>query len=372
MVLALEIDLLAFSLFSLTLLILYLVSSYSIEQLSIKLFLMALVSNWLLLSLEIFTAVIDGGTSGVLVFWGNTILLALSVLPSTTWLIYFDFKVTKNEAVLKRRIFLYYIPVLITVSLMVVNLFTGFVFTVDPYHLYTRGSGFYLIALVMLIMPFVAILVFLRLRRDMSVNYLKIVLLFCFLPVLGAALQISFYGLYMIWPSMTLVNFATFMIIEKNSLLKDHLTGIDTRGIFEQSLRSVVNGRKAFTILMFDLNKFKDINDSFGHAEGDEALMLMTGVLQRCIRTTDMLCRYGGDEFMILSLSEDDSTGERIKERFYQELQQANAESGKPYQVESSVGAVHINKGEGVSLQDVLAMVDDQMYDDKKRSRGGS
>ncbi|MCX7748382.1 MAG: diguanylate cyclase [Clostridia bacterium] len=101
----------------------------------------------------------------------------------------------------------------------------------------------------------------------------------------------------------------------------DKLTGVYTRKYFEsvieQQLRKAENENAPLSIIMLDIDKFKNINDRFGHQKGDEVLRRIGSVLKRNIRQTDICCRYGGEEFIILSpnasMEQVEIFGERIR-----------------------------------------------------------
>jgi len=98
------------------------------------------------------------------------------------------------------------------------------------------------------------------------------------------------------------------VVAEARSLLRrarfDQLTGLPNRGEFEKrTTELLVSGRRtgsSVCILMFDLDGFKEINDEHGHRVGDEVLSVVAGRLRRAVRETDMVARWGGDEFVVV------------------------------------------------------------------------
>lgn len=84
----------------------------------------------------------------------------------------------------------------------------------------------------------------------------------------------------------------------------DALTGLHNRHAFyerfEQSLALAKRHKKKMGLLFIDLDKFKSLNDSLGHDGGDKVLTTLAGRLRSCVRTTDIICRFGGDEFVVL------------------------------------------------------------------------
>ena len=98
---------------------------------------------------------------------------------------------------------------------------------------------------------------------------------------------------------------------KKASLLahSDALTGVKNRSTFDESLEREINLSQRhgqdFTMLIVDIDHFKKVNDTYGHSSGDEVLKTVAQNIQSCIRTTDMLFRYGGEEFVILLANSD-------------------------------------------------------------------
>jgi diguanylate cyclase (GGDEF)-like protein len=90
----------------------------------------------------------------------------------------------------------------------------------------------------------------------------------------------------------------------EDSVKLDPLTNVYNRGYLESTLESEFHSstikKRPLTLIMVDLDNFKNINDSHGHSCGDKVLIFAVEVLRKCIRDTDSLCRYGGEEFVIL------------------------------------------------------------------------
>jgi diguanylate cyclase (GGDEF)-like protein len=102
----------------------------------------------------------------------------------------------------------------------------------------------------------------------------------------------------------TLLDFKAYLDTCEEQASTDHLTGLANRRRFERQLEREVartqrNGRP-FCLLMLDIDKFKDVNDSFGHEAGDEALRLLAKALQEGTRGIDLAARVGGEEFAVI------------------------------------------------------------------------
>jgi diguanylate cyclase (GGDEF)-like protein len=153
---------------------------------------------------------------------------------------------------------------------------------------------------------------------------------------------------------------------------RDPLTGLWNRRYFEERLKEEFSrsqragaGRK-FSVLMIDINHFKEINDDHGHQAGDVLLRWVGEFLITHLRTHDVPCRTGGDEFAVLlpDLSAEDCG--RIMERLRDQLAIANRERDVP--VSLSLGTASWPEVT-TSSEQLLAQADEAMYADKRRQK---
>ena len=151
------------------------------------------------------------------------------------------------------------------------------------------------------------------------------------------------------------------------SAFVDPLTGAYTRRYFDKFL---AGGEMHGGVAMIDVNQFKSVNDSFGHLVGDEALQTVAAAMQSCLRQTDILIRYGGDEFCIACGCNSVEVRTLIAS-IQRELDAANAVSGKPYQIEISIGCARLEP-DIATVHDLIDKADQEMYHLKTRKRGVS
>jgi|TARA_R110002060_G_scaffold36845_1_gene47804 diguanylate cyclase (GGDEF)-like protein len=126
--------------------------------------------------------------------------------------------------------------------------------------------------------------------------------------------------------------------------------------------------RKKFTmsVILFDLNKFKPINDEFGHHEGDFALKLFAEVMSSVFRDSDVIGRFGGDEFVVMLTDASDEGIAIILDRFKTEMDAMNKVINKPYLIEYSAGVASFSYDTERSLEEMVAEADAAMYENKK------
>ncbi|MGO9639710.1 MAG: diguanylate cyclase domain-containing protein [Candidatus Acidiferrales bacterium] len=154
--------------------------------------------------------------------------------------------------------------------------------------------------------------------------------------------------------------------------LVDDLTGLfNRRGFFalaEQQFRLLRRGGSAL-LAFADLDDLKSINDAFGHLEGNRALMEVAQVLRECFRQSDILARFGGDEFCALITDVQQGAIERVRRRIGQKLDAVNARSGRRHRLSLSLGIVVVTNAQ-IPLEDWLARADALMYDEKRARQG--
>lgn len=151
--------------------------------------------------------------------------------------------------------------------------------------------------------------------------------------------------------------------------MTDSLTGIPNRRGFyragEKIFRSITQLDQAFSLIYFDLDKFKPVNDLWGHAEGDEVLKTFATFLYQHLEPGEIAARLGGDEFAVLILR--NGNDESYLHALSLSLENYNETSGKPYNINYSFGAVTWNPEQNATLSDMVNKCDEVMYLRKKR-----
>lgn len=150
----------------------------------------------------------------------------------------------------------------------------------------------------------------------------------------------------------------------------DELTMISNRRGFvtlaEHSLGLCKRKQLPVTVLLFDLNKFKPINDTYGHAEGDRVLITFANAMRTIFRESDVFARIGGDEFAALLTDTNDEQVKFTLSRFAKEINRLNLEQKRGYDIAYSVGHVSYLPDDIPAIEQMLAKADELMYEQKK------
>lgn len=156
--------------------------------------------------------------------------------------------------------------------------------------------------------------------------------------------------------------------------MTDALTGLANRRGFEAALARALSAAErgaAFVLLHLDLDHFKQINDTLGHAAGDEALIHVAAVLRAELRGQDIGARVGGDEFVVLVQGQSDSIAAgRIAARLIAGIERFKPVSGDVVRLSASVGAVLSQHYTTPQADRLLAAADAALYEAKRAGRG--
>ena len=149
----------------------------------------------------------------------------------------------------------------------------------------------------------------------------------------------------------------------------DEMTNLTNRrgfmGVANKILSLCVRNQIPATLAFIDLNNFKSINDQYGHAEGDRALVNFSQQLATAFRSSDVVARLGGDEFVVLFTGTSRQHAEKTIIKFSSVLEEDNKKPERKYSLSFSYGLVDYNHHAYPAIEDFLEQADLLMYEDK-------
>ena len=255
---------------------------------------------------------------------------------------------------------------LISIVLLVINIFYPLVFSVSDGR-YQRGFAY----IIFLIFAAFYILdsLYLYVKRVKKNGSLKLFPVHIFLipVILGVVIQAFFVEIAITWTSIA-ISVAGIMTALKNEIIfKDCLTGLYNRMYLEFIHKRACNKKDCWVSgIMIDLNGFKQINDNYGHAEGDLALCIVADLLRKSFSEYGVVTRYAGDEFVIMLNTTDDQLIQKIIKSAKKNFVTENEKSDKPYQLSASMGYAITNLS-NETIDDFMNRIDEQMYQDKMK-----
>jgi diguanylate cyclase (GGDEF)-like protein len=153
--------------------------------------------------------------------------------------------------------------------------------------------------------------------------------------------------------------------------LVDELTGLYNRRGFvslaRQQIKTAERLERDVVHVFMDVDGMKQINDTFGHREGDLALIETADILRATFRESDVLARMGGDEFAVLALETSPMAADALVERLRRQVGERNSRGHRPYALSFSVGSTRHAAGTPCLLDELLARADGLMYEQKRR-----
>ena len=159
----------------------------------------------------------------------------------------------------------------------------------------------------------------------------------------------------------------------KTLSIKDDLTGLyNRRGFFalaEQGLKTAQRMGTEMLLIYGDLDNLKKINDTFGHKEGDQALMVISQILKETFRESDIIARIGGDEFVMLAMNSFETSAEKLINRFEQVLNDHHLQTKPSHKLAMSFGIACFNPQNPSSIDALLVEADKLMYENKQKKR---
>lgn len=214
-----------------------------------------------------------------------------------------------------------------------------------------------------------------------------LVLLIQFVALLTTGQLNSAYGWQDLWQLVTVLGISlwanhsqvsTLMRLYRQASM-DSLTGLLNRGVLLQQLHELIRQRNQLIeedepaspicLLMFDLDRFKRINDTYGHSVGDQVLQVFAQILRTELRKNDLAARYGGEEFMAVLPGTPKSDAVQVAERIRQQCEKSSviAHDGEQVSFTTSIGVVELRVDEDLDV--ALNRVDTRLYAAKHQGR---
>jgi diguanylate cyclase (GGDEF)-like protein len=163
----------------------------------------------------------------------------------------------------------------------------------------------------------------------------------------------------------------------RQRMVRDALTGLFNRGHFDETLPRMLDQakdrREPLSLLIMDVDNFKEINDSLSHIEGDRALQVIARIVMEQSRASDVPCRYGGDEFVVLLPATEASSAADLATRLRETLLDRCRSAAPPYPwgtISTTIGVASYPSDQDVaSPSDLIRVADQRLYEGKRGGR---
>ena len=231
----------------------------------------------------------------------HVFLFILGPLVTYQWFKFADLWIKKDTEYKHQKNIFIIAPLAINTFLILINPLLNLVFYIDQYNVYHRGPLFlFSVAVSYFYLLCGFILIYRNSSKISRIEFLPL-LLFGVFPAVGGFVQATFYGFLLMWSSIAFSLIILYLYLQQQMLHIDYLTGAWTREKFYNYLIDRIDQKKPknFSIVFIDLDDFKNINDTFGHEEGDRILTSIVNIIKSVLQNDDFITRYGGDEFIL-------------------------------------------------------------------------
>ena len=297
----------------------------------------------------------------------NSLCFLGTVSIGFLWSLYVDLLIYRNYKRTMRNAKFLLIPWLVEVAYIVRNLFGGgSIFTVSQDNVYHRGQLVVLcFATLFLYFLYTMHLVYRSKQQGINLDFFP-VLYFIGPCVAGVLIQLFFYGITTSWASVAVALCFVQMQSYAENLYTDELSGLYNRRYLNSLLtKQTRTNRRSLYGIMMDINDFKQINDSFGHGTGDQAICKMGDILFRSIPEGGIAIRYAGDEFIVLLPGGNEATALATAREIDRHLSRFNHSGEAPFTLTVSMGWAGFDPREGKEA--FLTAMDEKMYEKKRK-----
>lgn len=300
--------------------------------------------------------------SNMLFAWSTPIITCV-------WASYIDYHMFKSYKRLQKRFF-YVHALAINTVFIIINFFTPFIFSVDTQNIYKREPFMWLIVLINTITFIYICSLTYRNKSKINKEIIVVLLSYIFLPVVAAGLQVIIYGAFILWPTMAVTVVLTYIFLETVTTSTDYLTGLVNRLRIDDYLEFYLDNKKVFTVIIIDLNDFKEINDNYGHINGDLALKLFSRNLKKVFNKANIIGRYGGDEFIILTEVHSKDEISELFNNLRMKLSIICKEKELPFTISFSYGNHENCPQKNYNYETIVNITDKKMYENKLLLKG--
>jgi diguanylate cyclase (GGDEF)-like protein len=292
----------------------------------------------------------------------NMMLIMFGPIIAGLMLSYVRYYTEKDISVVYKHWY-YMHPAILTAVMLVINIFYPIYFSIDKTsNMYTVGDYYFVHFIILIIMYIYMVIIGLNQRDKVDRKISTLFMIFFVIPFIAMIVQWFNVDILLSWNSIVLGILVVYIFVESSNGETDFLTRIYNRSSYEKYVNQLLEQRKDFKILFMDLDKFKQINDTFGHLAGDIVLKEFAIAIRHVAEKNEMVARLGGDEFMMVIES-----GKGIKQ-IVKDIYEVLKSTKNPLleNVTFSYGAY--THPVDITVDEIYASVDKEMYAFKNKN----
>ncbi len=294
----------------------------------------------------------------------NTYLYLVNSLLAFCVLVYFDLILYDDPERIRKN----YKPQIAVAAAMVildiVNLFVPVIYSISDGNVYSRLPFSYIYYAVIVYFTVSAWLTTRRYEKENGIRSFLNVSAFIIPIIIGAGVQFMAYGLSLGWLAAAVGLTSLYMMQQNETAYIDPISDVYNRQYMNNLIASWTSGGHKIAGIMLDIDRFKSINDAFGHVEGDGVIKTLAMLLMKARSGSEQVFRFAGDEFIILKKADSVEQLDPYISRMIGEINTYNKVSGKDYTISVSYGSAVFDPLE-TDLDGFMKKMDDRMYEMK-------
>ena len=223
-----------------------------------------------------------------------------------------------------------------------------------------RGIIHVLLCLTVMIYVFVF-------KKKIIKSYRVPITTFPLIIAIGGFLQVALFNINLEYAATIFACIMLLIYVQRRDVNLDYLTGVVNRRGIDMAMRNAISksDEHDFAAIMIDVDFFKSINDKYGHKAGDEVLESIADVLRVSFESSDIVGRFGGDEFCVITRIIDKSELEKRIKNVKASIADINWSKKSEMELSVSAGALVYDKDSGMKMKDFMESIDRRMYEEK-------
>ncbi len=297
----------------------------------------------------------------------NTIEFSINIFLPYIWLLYVDYKIFGRLYLNKKYPVIFASGIFLTFISIIINAFYPIYFYISPENIYIRKQ--------LIIIPFIVNYVYLLFTLLITFAYRKKYEKYLFFPIaiflfpifIASIIQFFVNGLSVIWASVAIALNYLYITIQSEESFIDDLTGLYSRRYFHLDIERFMTGMREDTFIggvMIDVDKFKNINDTYSHITGDAVLKSIAKILRNSVDYKAKVYRYAGDEFIILKRLKNKEDMNDIINSIEKNLNKFNQSKKYEFNISISMGS-YVLKEKNITPDKFIYIIDSNMYKNK-------
>ena len=301
----------------------------------------------------------------------NLLYFTINVVFGYVWCLYVVYRMFGSPRRVKRYAKIICAPVLIALISIWTTPFTGWVFSITDDNVYKRET-LWIVPAVATVAYVVFGIGYVYLNKKKINKYMIMPIALIMTPIfVGMLVQWILPGTAIIAMVITISLVGFYATTQSESAYIDRLSGVYNRRYLDDYLTGLNENEKfrktgkTITGVMLDMDKFKQINDNFGHHVGDDAIAQVGSILRDNLGKMNFAARYGGDEFIIITPMLDNDSIEALMKKLTDVAEKRNASGDYPYELSFSYGYAQFTVGKEKDSDGFMKRMDDNMYEYK-------